>query len=756
MDKAQRRLRASVGNAPGPRRLQAARVGPGVVALNGAALRRAAVVGLALCWNAAVPPGSLSAQGIRDLEVEQVRFEGNVTYPSSLLQAAVITEATTCRTFLFYFPLPLCPLTNWGLAKERSYLDESELELDVLRLSLFYRQRGFRDVAVDTVLERTQTSAKVLFRISENTPTLVAVVKVEGLGGSIDSAQVAADLPLAVGGRLDLIELARAEALITDRLQEAGYINAAVLREYFIPNDGGGAEVTLTAEPGSLARVGDVQIVGSGPIGDDVVRANLEFQPGDTFRPSRVIQSQTRLYGLEAFQAANISRVSPPESDTLVDLIVQVTPAPLRTIQAGVGLSTTECGQLESSFTHRNFFGGARVMTVTAKLSNIGARSLEGRFPCQDVSEAEVYQDLNYAVQADFAQPVFALGRNTFRAGLFFEKESVPDLFVRNSKGGELSLTRTLSAGMLLTLLYRAELTSFADQSADVFFCVSFGVCQPSDIGLLSESRWLSPLVLRWNYENTDNLLFPSSGLRLFAEAERAGALTGSDYRYFRLVTSGSVFRPLGRSVVLALHARWGAVFPTRSSIFSGAGGLVDEIVHPQKRFFGGGPNSVRGFGLNLLGPTVLVVDTEQDCAGLTPDACIGELEPGQFDERPVGGNSVVEGNIELRWQVSRKWSLVGFVDAGQVWEDLSNTSAPIATPGLGFRFRSPVGSLRLDLGYNLSGVSRKPVVAVLPGGEILDLNQQIDFDPFTFDNPDLATEVFRRLQLQVSIGEAF
>jgi outer membrane protein assembly factor BamA len=701
-------------------------------------------------------PGSIAAQGIRDLEVQEVRFEGNTTYPSSQLQIAVITEATTCRTFLFYFPLPLCPLTNWGLAKERSYLDESELELDVLRLNLFYRQRGFREVDVDTVLERTPTSAKVVFQITENTPTLVAVVKVEGLAGSIDSAQVAADLPLAVGGRLDLIELARAEAVITDRLREAGYINATVLREYFIPSDGGGAEITLTAEPGAIARVGKVEIFGSGPIGDDVVRANLEFRPGDTFRPSRVIQSQTRLYGLEAFQAANISRVPGTDSDTLVDLVVQVTPAPLRTIQAGGGLSTTECGQIESSFTHRNFLGGARVLKITAKLSNLGARSLEGRFPCQDVSEAEVYQDLNYALQADFAQPVFALGRNTFRAGLFFEKESVPDLFVRNSRGGEISLTRILSPGMLLSLLYRAELTSFADQSADVFFCVSFGVCQPSDIGLLSESRWLSPLLLRWNYEGTDNPLFPTSGLRLFAEAERAGTLTGSDYRYFRLVTSGAAFQPLGHRLVLAVHARWGAVFPTTSSIFSGAGALVDEIVHPQKRFFGGGPNSVRGFGLNLLGPTVLVVDTEQDCPGLTPDVCVGQLEPDQFDERPVGGNSVLEGNIEFRWQVSRKWVLVGFLDAGQVWEDLSNISAPVATPGLGFRFRSPVGSLRLDLGYNPAGVSRKPVVAVLPGGEILDLNQQIDFDPFTFDNPSLATEVFRRLQLQVSIGEAF
>lgn len=721
--------------------------------MSGTKRRRAWIAGLLLCVSS-VLPGSLAAQGIRDLEVQEVRFEGNTTFSSSRLQVAVITEATTCRTFLFYFPLPLCPLTNWGLAKERSYLDESELELDVLRLILFYRRRGFRQVEVDTLLERTPTTAKVVFQIAEHAPTLVAVVTVEGLEGPIDSTQVAADLPIAVGGRLDMIELARAEALITDRLREAGYINATVLREYFIPNDGGGAEVTLTAEPGALARVGEVEIFGSGPIGDDVVRANLEFQSGDTFRPSRVIQSQTRLYGLEAFQAANISRVSRTDSDTLVDLLVQVTPAPLRTIQVGVGLSTTECGQIESSFTHRNFLGGARVLTITSKLSNLGARSLDGRFPCQDVSEAEVYQDLNYALQADFAQPVF--GRNTFRAGLFFEKESVPDLFVRNSRGGEISLTRTLSPGMLLSLLYRAERTSFADQSADVFFCVSFGVCQPSDIALLSESRWLSPLVLRWNYERTDNPLFPTSGLRLFAEAERAGALTGSDYRYFRLLTSGAAFQPLGHRLVLAVHARWGAVFPTTSSIFSRAGALVDEIVHPQKRFFGGGPNSVRGFGLNLLGPTVLVVDTEQDCPGLTPDVCAGQLEPGQLDERPVGGNSVLEGNIELRWQVSRKWTLVGFLDAGQVWEDLSNVSAPIATPGLGFRFRSPVGSLRLDLGYNPTGVTRKPVVAVLPGGEILDLNQQLDFDPFTFDNPSLATEVFRRLQLQVSIGEAF
>ena len=185
-------------------------------------------------------------------------------------------------------------------------------------------------------------------------------------------------------------------------------------------------------------------------------------------------------------------------------------------------------------------------------------------------------------------------------------------------------------------------------------------------------------------------------------------------------------------------------------SVTSGA------IVHPQKRFFAGGPQSVRGFGLNLLGPTVLVLE-EADCESYVDfSECAQDVPPTTFNERPLGGNSVFEGSVEARLRVGNRWTVAGFVDFGQVWETIDDRAPIVATPGAGVRFRSPVGPLRLDIGYNPTGQSLKPVVVVLDDGSIEEVPDPVPYDPFTWDNPSTLTEIWRRMRIQFSIGEAF
>jgi hypothetical protein len=61
-----------------------------------------------------------------------------------------------------------------------------------------------------------------------------------------------------------------------------------------------------------------------------------------------------------------------------------------------------------------------------------------------------------------------------------------------------------------------------------------------------------------------------------------------------------------------------------------------------------------------------------------------------------------------------------------------------------------------VDFGYNPTSASARPVVVVDENGEILELEETVTYDPFTYDDPSLLTEIFRRFQLQLSIGEAF
>ncbi|MBK5097726.1 MAG: hypothetical protein JJE01_08085, partial [Gemmatimonadetes bacterium] len=420
-------------------------------------------------------PGNAWAQGIADREIVDLQFEGNQAFPDKELRKAILTDRTQCKSFLFNFPFPICPFTDWGFAHSREYLDEGELPLDVIRLDLYYRQRGFREARVDTVVARDDGEARVLFRIEENEPTLISSIGVEVSDEAIDSATVLSLLPTAVGDRLDLIALQRGEAAVTDQLRRAGYVDAAVLRDYFIPRDSRQADISIRVDPGPRVRIGDVRIAGAENVGDDVVRSLLEFESGDWFQETRIIESQRRLFNLEAFRYANIA--SERANDTLIDLIVQVATAEPRALRAGFGVQTDECVQVEGQFTNRNFFGGGRTFRATGRLSNLLTKQLDGNFPCNGTSSDEVYQELNWLLDLSFVQPVFSGSRNSLQLRLFTERETVPDLFVRTGFGGEVAFNWLVMPRMSMRPSYRPELTAFGEQSADIYFCVNYGLC---------------------------------------------------------------------------------------------------------------------------------------------------------------------------------------------------------------------------------------------------------------------------------------
>ena len=227
------------------------------------------------------------------------------------------------------------------------------------------------------------------------------------------------------------------------------------------------------------------------------------------------------------------------------------------------------------------------------------------------------------------------------------------------------------------------------------------------------------------------------------------------------------------------------------SQRFSG-GEDPDKIVHPEKRLFGGGSNSVRGFAQNRLGPSVLyledvnklmeprgdtVICTPFEVADLSCDA--GELPDAEFFPSPTGGTRLLEGSVELRFPVSgRLWEGATFLDFGQVWDEDATLSLGDleATPGLGVRYLSPIGPIRVDLAYRFGTGETLPVVTqalvafdpsihsekdrlLTPEGA--DTGFAVPGDLVLLSNPiqfeeRLPTWSLRRFQLHFSIGQAF
>jgi outer membrane protein assembly factor BamA len=186
----------------------------------------------------------------------------------------------------------------------------------------------------------------------------------------------------------------------------------------------------------------------------------------------------------------------------------------------------------------------------------------------------------------------------------------------------------------------------------------------------------------------------------------------------------------------------------------------------------------VRGYGENQLGPRILTVDPaalmqSRVVAGDTIPGCTeasiadGTCDPSgvpssAFQPRPLGGTSLLEGSVELRFRVTGPvWGAL-FVDGALVGEgafaDIASSTGAI-TPGFGVRYLSPVGPIRVDVGFRPSLTERLPVVTQTTdtsgSSHLVTLRSNKLFDPLEGSASGIR-RILDRLTLHLSIGQAF
>lgn len=664
---------------------------------------------------AAVPPRPLHAwQAPADsIEVKKVEFVGAEAFNDDLLASAIVTAPTRCIAL---------PVLCWmDIGVDRQYFDPLAIGGDVVRLRVFYYQRGYRDAVVTADTARAGSSMRVTFRVREGSP-----VRVESIDFQSEQpvpSQVMRNLPLVRGAALSLVAYEAARDTIISRLNNHGYALADVLAGYAIPRDSPYvAHVNYELIPGQRARFGSIEVAGAEKVSPAVVRRMLTFHTGDVYARDAVLRSQRNLFAQELFRHAEIREALSPLSDTLVEVRVQVNEGNLHRVRTGLGLSTAEYLNAEGRWISRSFLGGARRLELRGRIANLMASTL-GSTPVFEPCTS-IYCRLSGSLAVDFAQPWFFGPLNTFGTGVYVERRTLPDVFVRSATGGYVSFSRSLGPAESISLGFRPELTKLETAEGDLIFCFGFIACGPEEIETLRSARWLSPIALSYARDRSNSIFAPTRGHVLRMDAEYAGMPTGSDFGYTRVVGEITDYSPVGNGLVLAARLRSG---------WANAIGAGDSTlrVHPQKRFFAGGPNSVRGFAQYRLGPKVLTVDAvdwlarpeEDGGAGCTAQeinsgTCAADAlaadSPDAFTVRPIGGAALLEGNVELRFPVFRdRVRGAAFLDFGQAWAEpaAANLAGVAWTPGLGVRYFSAVGPIRVDVGYNPQGGERVSIV---------------------------------------------
>ncbi|MGI9076386.1 MAG: BamA/OMP85 family outer membrane protein [Gemmatimonadaceae bacterium] len=732
-----------------------------------------------LCLILAISAEGLPAQDdeIERPEVLSLAFRGVDKVSKSELKKGIATDESHCKNLL---AKPFCLFTKWKIFYERHYLEETEFRRDVLRIRVFYWKRGFREAEVDTLVKRSDKGVRITFQIREGRPTRVSSIVVRHAGDVLSNPEVERLMRIRAGDPLDLLALDSSKVLLRDRLFERGHADGVVTVDTVVVNDSlKTAAIQMTVNPKWRTTVGKITITGDDHISERTIRNSLVLKEGRIYRRSDLLQSQRNLYESNLFRQATI--VIPPKGGSTKEIEVSVREAPLREMRTSGGFNTVDFIQLEQRFTKYNLFGGARRLDLRGVVGNILARQLNGALIFKNVtkglnaSEEDVFFRPTWSASADFTQPWFQSPRNSIGLSIFGHRRSAPDIFVDRGYGLSATFTRLMAYRAPASLNYRFEVTKV--EAGDVYYCQNFGVCEVSTIDALRRSQHLSPLSLSVFTDRTNDLFYPTGGYILRGDAEHASAFTLSDFRYNRFFGEANKYWAVGKRGAIAARLRSGFVRALESTALAvgEANDASGSILHPRKRFYAGGSQSVRGFGENQLGPRVLTVDpnrlkddnlqgpacTDATIIDGTCDPNVVGLPSSAFQPRPTGGTSLLEGSVEYRFPL---WERIGgavFVDAAVVGEGATRLAKGTGaiTPGVGFRYYSSAGAIRVDLGFRPKLTEELPVVTQVMNSdgelEIRALEIRRHYSPID-ESGGFLSQVTNRLALHLSIGQAF
>jgi outer membrane protein insertion porin family len=682
--------------------------------------------------------------------VRELRFVGNRAIDDYTLSIAIATSNSSWAARYWWI--------RWVGLGEKRVFDELEFRRDVFRLLLLYRQSGYMSAVVDTVVQRRSRDVFITFRIYEGDPVRVQRLEVKGVAGILDTAKLRRALPLQVGDPFNRFLFQASADTIVARLRNGGHPYAEVLRNFDAEAGVLWAEVEFEAIPGPRMRVGEVAIHGLEQLDTGTVRRILTVRPGDLYRQEALYQSQRELYGLGVFRYANVMLLdslpagggADGEADSTVRVLVQVQEGPRHRVRFGAGYGSVECFRVQTGWTAHDFFGGARILDLSARVSKVGGRApttTKGLSLCNPLSGAWTIDTLNYTLGATLRQPVFLTRAHTATVGVFAERRSEFNVYTREAVGGNVDVTINARRQIPVTVGYGYSVGRTV--AKDEVYCSIFRVCDDSSRAFLANRRSFGAITVTGVRDRVNNPLDPAEGSLVTATLLYASRSVGSQapYEFNRAELEVSKYYPIGRRAVFAWRVRGGTILPQKITL-SGQG---VRYVPPDQRFYAGGPNSVRGYGRNELGPRVYITDSlSVDVSGPTPDTTFYNVRAA-----PTGGNSVIVLNAELRFPspiLPQRIRLGAFVDVGQVWErgeEVVSVQGIRVTPGVGVRFATPLGPVRIDAAYNGYPDERGPLLFQTRTDSIVRVRG--DYPP-----AGATKTLWQRIIWQFAVGQAF
>jgi len=582
-------------------------------------------------------------------EVRKITFTGNTQFSSRTLIGEMVSK-----------PRPW--LQFW---KHGEPYNPPTLQEDLLRIRKYYFDRGFLETTahVEQLQENAEENTVTIeIAIDEGAPTQVAEVRLTGtIPPELSPVPTLTKaLPLQAGQRLNKADFDQSKELLLTRLHNATYARSEIIPNTEVDPEAHTAVVTFELRPGAPTTFGQITIEGEQQVQERAIRRQLWIREGDPYNATELQESVDAIHGLGMFQAVTPRVLNPNEQGAPMDVEISVRERKPRSVQLGFGFSTVEQFRGEVQWTQRNLWGGAESLNFSAKASSI-QQAAEGRF----------FLPYFLARRTSFTQTVFA--RNQPRldedplslgGGTLFGIQDTTPRYSEFGVGTESRVRHEFSRRLSGSGGVELSRHVFSDVDQDL---IGTGVAENNTLFIqFAELKW----------DTRDNLLNPTRGIVLSGELDHSTTALISTESFVKLLLEGRHYYALWEKVILASRLTVGGIQP-----YAGSDSVPSNV-----RFFAGGPGSLRGYGPKRVGPL--------DSTG-----------------RPIGGDSLLVGSVELRFPITGDLGGVVFIDAGNVYSgspayDLGDLRVGV---GPGIRYNTPVGPFRLDFGVAVNPRSGDP-----------------------------------------------
>ena len=617
-----------------------------------------------------------------------VSFTGNLQVPEKELHGVVATtpQGGFRRLISSIFRRPT------GVTRE-------QISDDVDALTAFYRLEGYSEAEVAEPIVRLNDAAgsiEVEFPITEGPRTLIAAIRTEGIDR--ETHPRAPEPKLAPGKPLSPQQLHEDVVALQTYYADAGYTEVQVAPRIDMTEDKTRATVTYTISEGPRVRVDEVTVRGNTYTDPDVVLRRSNLDPGDPFSYTRMLEAQRELYRLGIFQRVEIQPEQAGTSVSERDVTIQVEEGKNLTLTGSIGLRLERSEQStvtrEDPTDPEGGEGGAiggggaeiheRVSVAAAHRNLFGT----GRYLGAEV----VYGRKEQEYFLTYREPFLSRWDVPVQFQIFQSDDSTRPGTTIEQRGLSIEASKVARQRTRWSLRYEYKISKC--QGGDL--CLQLERDNPVEsLDPALRNIQISSLTPTFFWDTRDDIIDPHRGFFTSASIEYAFPTFSAKSHFLKEYLQGAWYLPVTTSTVFALSGRVGLI--------QNYGRNADGDVLPvplSERFTAGGENTHRAFALDRLGN--LCIDPEELKDGDCQPTLFAEFN--KQGERigpvlPLGGNSLFLVNAEYRFPIAGAVGGAVFADIGNVFAGSRIKFDQLRYgAGLGIRYLSPVGPLRIDV----------------------------------------------------------